>query len=105
MCASVYDGWQVLYVLPVFAVGFGGSIPVRPAFRAEFFGLRAFGAIQGLAFAVVTLRGLAGPVFAGWVYDQTESYRMALVLLSAGSLLAVPLVLSVPRPVPAEEPA
>ena len=96
--AGVYDGWQVLYVLPVFALGFGGSIPVRPAFQAEYFGLRAFGAVQGLAFTIATLGGLAGPVFAGWVYDETESYRLAFVVLALGSLLAVPLVLSVRKP-------
>jgi len=96
--AGVYDGWQVLYVLPVFALGFGGSIPVRPAFQAEYFGLRAFGAIQGLAFTIATLGGLAGPVFAGWVYDMTESYRLAFLILAAGSLLAVPLVLSAGKP-------
>jgi sugar phosphate permease len=96
--ASVYEPWQVIYVLPVFALGFGGSIPVRPAFQAEYFGLRAFGAIQGLAFTIATLGGLAGPVFAGWVYDVTESYRPAFMLLSIGSMLAVPLVLSVGKP-------
>ena len=96
--AGVYDGWQVLYVLPVFALGFGGSIPVRPAFQAEYFGLRAFGAIQGLAFTIATLGGLAGPVFAGWMYDMTESYRLAFLILATGSLLAVPLVLSAGKP-------
>jgi MFS family permease len=60
--------------------------------------LKAFGAIQGLAFTIGTLGGLAGPVFAGWVYDETESYRLAFVILSIGSLLAVPLVLSVGKP-------
>jgi sugar phosphate permease len=102
--ATVYNGWQVLYVLPIFAVGFGGSIPVRPAFQAEYFGLRAFGAIQGMAFTIATLGGLLGPVFAGWVYDTTESYRVAFAVLAAGSLLAVPLVLSVGSPVAQEEP-
>jgi len=85
--------------LPVFALGFGGGIPVRPAFQAEYFGLRAFGAIQGLAFTVATIGGLLGPVFAGWMYDTTESYRLAFVILSIGSLLAVPLVLSIRKPV------
>ena len=93
--ASVYEAWQILYVLPVFALGFGGSIPVRPAFQAEYFGLKAFGAIQGLAFTIATLGGLLGPVFAGWMYDVTENYRLAFTLLAGGSLLAVPLVLSV----------
>ena len=45
MYATIYEAWRVLYVLPVFALGFGGSIPVRPAFQAEYFGLKAFGAI------------------------------------------------------------
>jgi MFS family permease len=101
--ATVYEGWQVLYVLPVFALGFGGSIPVRPAFQAEYFGLKAFGAIQGLAFTIATLGGLLGPVFAGWMYDLTESYRLAFVALSAGSFVAVPLVLSVRRALPLDE--
>lgn len=103
MYATIYEGWQVLYVLPVFALGFGGSIPVRPAFQAEYFGLKAFGAIQGLTFTIGTLGGLLGPVFAGWMYDMTESYRLAFVALSVGSFLAVPLVLSVRSAVPTDE--
>jgi sugar phosphate permease len=96
--ATVYEPWQVLYTLPVFALGFGGMIPTRPAFQAEYFGLRAFGAIQGLVFTIATFGALIGPVFAGWVYDQTESYRVAFVVLSGGSFLAVPMVLSIRRP-------
>jgi sugar phosphate permease len=101
--ATVYEGWQVLYVLPLFALGFGGSIPIRPAFQAEYFGLKAFGAIQGLAFTIGTLGGLVGPVFAGWMYDVTDSYRLAFVALSLGSFIAVPLVLSIPKLAETEE--
>jgi sugar phosphate permease len=97
--ATIYEGWQIIYALPVFALGFGGGIPVRPALQAEYFGLRAFGAIQGLASTIATVGGLLGPVFAGWMYDTTESYRLAFVVLSVGSLLAVPLVLSMHKPV------
>lgn len=49
-------------------------------------------------FTIATFGALIGPVFAGWVYDQTESYRLAFVILAAGSFLAVPMVLSVKRP-------
>jgi sugar phosphate permease len=99
LIATVYHPWQLLYALPVFALGFGGVIPVRPAFQAEYFGMRAFGAIQGLVFTIATLGALFGPVFAGWMYDQTDSYRLAFVILSLGSFAAVPLVLSIRRPV------
>ena len=105
MYATIYEGWQIFYVLPLFALGFGGSIPVRPAFQAEYFGLKAFGAIQGLGSTIATLGGLLGPVFAGWMYDVTDSYRVAFVVLSAGSFLAVPLVLSVGKPATAGEGA
>jgi len=98
LIATVREPWHMLYALPVFALGFGGVIPVRPAFQAEYFGMRAFGAIQGLVFTIATLGALFGPVFAGWMYDETDSYRLAFVLLSLGSFAAVPLVLSIRRP-------
>jgi sugar phosphate permease len=105
LLATVFEPWQMFYALPVFALGFGGVIPVRPAFQAEYFGMRAFGAIQGLVFTVATLGALAGPVFAGWMYDQTESYRLAFVILSLGSALAVPLVLTIQRPLWEPQPS
>jgi len=91
--ATIREPWQVFLVLPLFGIGWGGVIPVRPALQAEVFGLRAFGAIQGLVFTIATLGGLGGPVFAGWMFDQTESYRLAFALLAAGGLGAAPLIL------------
>jgi sugar phosphate permease len=96
--ATIFEPWQIIYALPVFAIGWGGIIPVRPAFQAEYFGMKAFGAVQGIVFTVATLGGLFGPVFAGWMFDQTDSYRLAFVILSAGALLAVPLTLTMTRP-------
>jgi len=96
--ATIYQPWQIFLVLPLFSLGFGGIIPVRPAFQAEVFGMRNFGAIQGLVFTVATLGGLIGPVFAGWMYDQTESYRLSFVLLAAVGFLAAPMILSLRRP-------
>ena len=96
--ATVYEPWQVLIVLPLFGFGWGGVIPTRPALQAEVFGMRAFGAIQGLVFTVATLGALVGPVFAGWMYDQTESYRLAFVILASVGFLAVPLTATLQRP-------
>lgn len=96
--ATVYHPWQIFLVLPVFGLGWGGVIPVRPAFQAEMFGLRSFGAIQGLVFTIATFGGLIGPVFAGWMYDQTESYRLAFAVLAGLGLLAAPLILTLRRP-------
>jgi OFA family oxalate/formate antiporter-like MFS transporter len=96
--AAVYEPWQVFPALILFGLGWGGIIPVRPALQAEVFGLRAFGAIQGLVFTIATVGALIGPVFAGWMYDQTESYRLAFVILAAASFLAAPLLATLRRP-------
>jgi MFS family permease len=95
--ATVYEPWQILLALPLFGLGWGGVIPTRPSLQAEVFGLRAFGAIQGLVFTVGTIGGLIGPVFAGFMYDQTESYRLSFVILAAFGFLAVPLILTLRR--------
>ncbi len=98
MFATVYESWQVLIVLPLFGFGWGGVIPTRPALQAEVFGMRAFGAIQGLVFTIATMGALVGPVFAGWMYDQTESYRLSFGILASVGFLAVPLTATLQRP-------
>jgi MFS family permease len=50
-------------------------------------------------FTIATLGGLIGPVFAGWMYDQTESYRLAFVILAAVAFLATPMLATLRRPV------
>lgn len=97
MFAAVYEPWQILLALTLFGLGWGGIIPTRPSLQAEVFGLRAFGAIQGLVFTVGTIGGLIGPVFAGFMYDQTESYRLSFVILAAFGFLAAPLILTLRR--------
>jgi len=92
--ATVKEPWQLVYVLPLFGLGFGGIIPVRSLLQAELFGLKAFGAIQGMTLTVSTIGAFAGPVLAGWLYDLSGSYRLAFVLLAAGPLLAIPLILT-----------
>ncbi len=96
--AAVYEPWQVFPALILFGLGWGGIIPVRPALQAEVFGLQAFGAIQGLVFTIATVGGLVGPVFAGWMYDETESYRLAFIILAAMAFLAAPLLATLQRP-------
>lgn len=101
--ATSYEPWQIAYALPVYAFGWGGLLPIRAAFQADYFGTKAFGAIQGLVFTVAQVGGLIGPVFAGLMFDETDSYRLAFLILSAGALISVPLALSITPPVPAAD--
>jgi MFS family permease len=96
--STVNAAWQLVYVLTIFGIGHGGVIPVRSSLYAEYFGLRALGSIQGLGLTTQTIGGFLGPVLAGILYDQTDSYRLAFLLLGIAPLLAVPLVMSTKRP-------
>jgi OFA family oxalate/formate antiporter-like MFS transporter len=98
LLSQVDTAWQVVPFLVVFSPGWGGSIAVRPALQAEFFGLRSFGAIQGLMFTAATLGSVVGPVFAGWMHDTADTYRAAFVILGLTSLAAAPAMLMASRP-------
>jgi OFA family oxalate/formate antiporter-like MFS transporter len=98
LMATVQSAWQVPLYLMIFAPGWGGSISVRPALQAEYFGLRAFGGIQGLMYFVGSVGSFTGPVFAGAIYDVTDSYRLAFLIVALAVLVAVPAVLAASRP-------
>jgi MFS family permease len=83
-------------------IGFGGLIPLRPALQVEFFGMKAFATVQGLLMAFITVGGIVAPLFAGWMYDVNQSYRLAFVILAGTTLAAIPMVLAVHR-VPAQQ--
>ena len=95
--ATTGSPWQAVLFLVVFSVGWGGTIPVLPALEAEYFGLRAFGGIQGLLSGLATLGAFVGPVFAGVVYDVTDSYRPAFLLMTFTTMAAVPAILMMGR--------
>ena len=96
--AGVQSPWQAIPFLVVFAPGWGGTIPVLPALQAEYFGLRAFGGIQGLLFGLGSVGGIVGPVFAGGVYDTMGTYRPAFLLVALTTFTATLAVLVLGRP-------
>jgi nitrate/nitrite transporter NarK len=96
--AAVQSPWQAALFLMVFTPGYGGAVTVVPALLPEYFGLRAFGGIQGLLMAAGMFGGFTGPIFAGAVYDATGTYRPAFLLLALTALVAAVLVQMIGRP-------
>ena len=92
--STVHESWQLIYVLPFFGIGFGAAVPLRAAMQAEYFGLKAYGTIQGMLFTASTMGAFVGPLIAGFLYDQTANYRPAFLFLAIGPLIALPLILS-----------
>ncbi len=73
----------------LFGVGFGGTVPLMPAIRAEYFGLKALGKIQGFMNPVMMVASAVGPIFAGHIFDRTGSYRISFLVTGIFTFLAV----------------
>jgi len=96
-------GMVYLFIF-LFGVGFGGTVPLMPAIRAEYFGLSALGKIQGFMNPVMMFAGAVGPIFAGLVFDATGSYRISFLVTGLLTFCAV-IAMFFARPAkPPEEP-
>lgn len=88
--------WVLFAAVAVYGFGHGGFFTVMSPTVAEYFGLRAHGAIFGLVLFSGTIGGAAGPIFAGRVYDLTDSYAPAFTALAVLAALGLALVLRLP---------
>jgi MFS family permease len=90
----------VLFVaIGIYGFAHGGLFTVTSPTIAEYFGLKAHGAIFGLVLFSGTIGGASGPILAGRVFDLTESYTLAFSALAALATLGLVLVLRLPAPV------
>jgi len=73
----------MIYVLLIlFWIGGGIALPLSATLKARYFGRKAFGSIDGSSRVFLTPFGIAAPIYAGWVYDNTGSYITALTLFA-----------------------
>ncbi len=73
-----------LYVFFIlFGLGLGAVIPMDMVLKGRYFGRKGFASIQGSSIFLIMPAAVAGPVFAGWIYDTTGSYMTAFTLLAA----------------------
>jgi MFS family permease len=86
----------------LFGVGFGGTVPLMPAIRAEYFGRSALGKIQGFMNPIMMFAGALGPILSGYFFDVTGSYRIPFMITGLLTFCAAAAILfarpSAPRP-------
>jgi MFS family permease len=85
-------------VVAVYGFAHGGVFVVGSLLVADYFGMRAHGAIFGTVLFFGNLGGAIGPVLAGLVFDLGGSYLWAFLGLMALAGVALGLVLSLPAP-------
>ena len=78
MLAYVGGLWALYVFVVLFALGANTS-PVNYSILGEYFGRKVFARLRG-AMNVSNTAGMVTPVFAGWVYDSTQTYANALLV-------------------------
>ncbi len=81
--------WSFYAAALVFGVSFGAAAPVRLAMVAPLFGIRAVGALLGLAVFSWSCGGIFSPYLAGYTKDATGSYSMAFLVCGVLLVLGV----------------
>ena len=84
-------------------IGFGGRNPLTTAIRGVYFGRKAFASITGMSMIPMNVMLLAAPLFAGIMYDSTESYFVPMAAIAVVSLAGSALFLFLGSPQAAEE--
>ena len=91
----VKNFWMLHLIVGGFGIAYGGCAVSHSPIVALLFGLRAHGLIFGIIGVGVAIGGAIGPFLTGYIFDVTESYRLAFLVAtaisSAGFMLSVTL--------------
>jgi MFS family permease len=71
-----------------FGIGWGVTAPMFMAVAADLFKGRIFGLIYGFLEVGIGIAGALGAWMAGFIFDKTQSYQAAFVLVIAAFLLS-----------------
>ena len=72
----------------IFGAGFGGRNPLTTAIRGDYFGKNAFATITGISSAPMYVFMLAAPLFAAFLFDATESYTLAFLIIGSLGMMS-----------------
>jgi MFS family permease len=90
---SQFTNATLFLFIALFGIGFGGTIPLNPAIRGEYFGRAAFGKIQGFMAPVTMLGSVAGPPLVGHLFDVQNTYKTGFFIIALLQFLAALTIL------------
>ena len=82
----------------VYGIAYGGAIPVFMAIVGEYFGRKNFAAIRGWMQLFHIPATVLGPIYAGWIYDTTDSYQIAFMSFMVALILGTAFLFIARRP-------
>jgi MFS family permease len=90
--------WMLYLFAAVYGFTHGGFFTVISPIVAEYFGLRSHGLLFGIAVFAGTVGGFIGPIFSGYIFDLTASYRVAFWGCICAAAVGLGLILSLKPP-------
>ena len=93
---------HIMDIIPfvlLYSTAYGGNAVVKPAIIGDYFGRKNFGTVFGVVQGLSTFGGIAGPLFAGLVYDMKGSYHLAFTSFAIMMGFTSLLVLLLKRPI------
>ncbi len=93
------DSVLLAYLFAVlYGIGFGGRNPLTTAIRGEYFGRKAFATIMGLSQFPMNIGMIGAPLFAGYMFDTTNSYVIPFSVFAILTFFGAFLMLFVKKP-------
>ena len=90
----------IAYALPAaiaLGMAIGAEADLIGFFTARYFGLKNYGAIYGFQYSMFSLGAATSPIVAGYIWDSTGNYDMALIGASILLGVSVLIALTLPR--------
>jgi len=85
--------WQLRMFAIFYAIAHGGSLSLMSPLLAELFGTRALSSLFGIVLFFGTAGAGTGPIVAGRIYDVTNSYQNAFLIMIIASIVGLTLAL------------
>jgi MFS family permease len=84
--------WMLYLFAMIYGIAHGGFYTAISPMVAEFFGIKAHGALFGIVVFSGTFGGALGPFLAGYIYDVTAGYSLAIWMCTLISALGFTLI-------------
>jgi MFS family permease len=96
-----FQGKGILYFFPIAYSVTYGVVPLNWALIGDFFGRRSYATLRGIMGIGYGTATFFSPLYAGWIFDRTQSYVLALWTFSFVMVIAAIIFAILRRPMPA----
>lgn len=90
--------WLAYLFAVLYGIGIGGRIPLLTALRGDYFGRKAYATIMGLSMLPNNIGMIVAPLFAGYMFDTTDSYFVPFIALAGFGFTGVLGMMFVRKP-------